>query len=112
MTIKTKYDSHIIVSEKPLDDWIQKRVLEGNFSPTMIFRDAVKELKRQSEEVVSEAYIKRLESNIQSLQHNIQNITEFLTGKDLIEEFYKLEEKNAKPTVGIKVKVEEDSKLK
>ena len=101
MTITKKYDVHITLHERKLVDWIQEKVKDNSFSPTLIFRDAVVELKKNEEIETSPDYVKNLCLNIDKMREKIKEFSEYLEKKNLINEF--LDEQN-KSNIIIKTK--------
>jgi phosphopantetheine adenylyltransferase len=94
MLTKNRYEAHIQISEKPLVDWIKKKMEEEGLSPTLVFRDAIKKLKENDETEINPKYIERLQSNIEALRIRLEEVSSFVEKEGLSDKFWKETESN------------------
>ncbi len=91
MTIKSEY--HVLLNEKELAEWFENKREKRELVPSLVFRDAVRELKQQEERRNSEDPV-ALSETIKSQKALIINILQFVDNEKLNEKLSKWRDKN------------------
>lgn len=80
------YEVHIKIREPELVKFINNKVAKGEFSPSLIFRDAVKELKKQDDEIQNEK-VEYLKERLEAWQEVADKQRDYLISKGLLDDF-------------------------
>lgn len=79
-------------SEKELIDFIEKKQKERAFTPSSIFRDAMRELKMQ-DDILSMENLETLKKKLNNWKGLVEKQKNFIIEKGLIDEFLQYEDK-------------------
>ena len=83
-------------TEKELIEWIEEKLSKREISLSLVFRDAIKELKKQDDALHSDHNPAILLERIKTLKQTIGRQSEFIQEKGLQEEFFKFNEQKEK----------------
>ena len=75
-------------SERELWNWLQTKIAKKEISPSLIWRDRLKELKKQ-DDIADSVNVRALNDRINDLKNVVGNFSSFIEKKKLNEDWFK-----------------------